>query len=113
MAWYGDIMEETRMEKWSTTLGTLTRSPDLVMTITAKQQRMYFKPAREIAMQGVRAKRLLREEAEQLAKELLQRQSHVCCRMMATYAMVLKAAMKQWSWSRSLLLKETHVTTVY
>ena len=75
MAWYGDIMEETRMEKWSTTLGTLTRSPDLVMTITAKQQRMYFKPAREIAMQGVRAKRLLREEAEELAKELVQRQS--------------------------------------
>merc|ERR1712232_269112 len=70
--WYQNTMEETRMEKWQCALGHLTRKPDVVLAINAKQQNQYFKTelCRRIAFQGVRAKRLLGEEAQDLAKEL-------------------------------------------
>ena len=58
------------MEKWQTVLGDLTRKPEHVLRITARQQRIYFKPAAQLAKQGVRAKSLLRDEAEDLAGEL-------------------------------------------
>merc|ERR1712137_771627 len=42
-----------------------------VLTISASQQRRYFKPAAQLAKQGVRARRLLKEEADDLASEVL------------------------------------------
>ena len=69
--WYSKRMSETRMEKWQSALGALVRKPEAVLTITATQQRKYFKPAAQLARQGVRAQSLHREEAQDLAKELM------------------------------------------
>lgn len=70
--WYSNIMAETRMEKWQSALCDLVRAPEAVLTITAAQQRKYFKgPVEELAAQCGRAHSLYRDEAEDLAKELI------------------------------------------
>ena len=70
--WYQQIMARTRMEKWQSALGHLVRQPELVLTISAEQQKKYFDTqlCKNIAFRGVRAKTLLGDEAEDLAKEL-------------------------------------------
>lgn len=70
--WYQQIMAQTRMEKWQSSLGHLVRQPELVLTISAKQQKKYFDTqlCKNIAFRGVRAKTLLGDEAGDLAKEL-------------------------------------------
>jgi len=72
--WYQKVMTETRMEKWQSILGDLTRKPHHVLSITASQQAKYFKPAAQLEKQGARAKTILRDEAEELAGKL--QQSH-------------------------------------
>lgn len=62
------------MEKWAAALADLCGERLVggrVLTISTSQQRRYFKPAAQLAKQGVRARRLLKEEADDLAAELL------------------------------------------
>lgn len=51
--WYQKIMAEIQMEKWTSILGDLTRKPQHILIITASQQNKYFKPAAQLAKQGV------------------------------------------------------------
>jgi hypothetical protein len=72
-AWYRERIEETRMDKWASTLGDLCGDRlvrSRVFIITPCQQRQFFQPAAVLASKGVRASRLMREEAEELAAEL-------------------------------------------
>lgn len=59
------------MEQWQPVLEDLMRSPSGTFIITHTQQRKYFLPsARRVAFQGIKAKHLVGEEAEALAKEI-------------------------------------------
>ena len=74
--WYQQTMAETRMEKWASVLGhLLVRQPQHVLSISARQQNKYFKPAAKLTKQGVHAKNLLQDEAKELAAELMMQAS--------------------------------------
>lgn len=71
--WYREQLSETAMQRWAIPLAALCGerlTTARTLTISASQQGRYFRPASEVAFQGVSASRLLKEEAQDLASEL-------------------------------------------
>jgi len=71
--WYREQLDETSMERWAMPLAALCGerlTACRTLTIGASQQHRYFRPAAQVAFQGVSATRLLKDEAQDLASEL-------------------------------------------